>query len=109
MLPTLRANRTLLAWVILSMAALVVAAAFLGYAVAQSSNAARDRLDAQHIAIHQSCLAIQNLNRVITASLQRSRRNLPRIQYYQQHPVELARQLAEVDRELRVFRPRTCP
>ena len=108
MLPTIRSNHKLLAWVLLSVAALVGSAAFFGYAVGQSLSSSRDRQEAQRIAIHQSCVAIQNLNRVITESLHRSRANLPKIQYYQHHPGELSRQLLELDRELLLFQPRTC-
>jgi len=57
---------------------------------------------------HRVCVAIQNLNAAITASLNRSLDNLPKIQYFREHPEELARQRGEIERQLVVFRPRSC-
>lgn len=54
------------------------------------------------------CLAVNNLNRVIDSTLARSKTNLPKLSYYKRHPRELKEQLREVNRNLRLFRPRTC-
>ena len=101
MIRTLGSNQKLMGWVLLSMAVLVMSVAFAGYAVGQRDGAKRD-------AIHATCVGLQNLNKVITQTLERSKSNLPRLQYYKTHPGELRLQYQEINRELRVFRPRTC-
>lgn len=54
------------------------------------------------------CVAVNNINTVITQTLRRSLANVPRLSYYKQHPDELAQQEAEIRREIRRFKPRTC-
>jgi len=57
---------------------------------------------------HQVCLAVQNINTVLTQQLQRSRQNLSKLSYFQEHADELAQQIAAIDFELKAFKPRNC-
>lgn len=101
MLRTLRSSQTLLWWVLLSVSVLLLSVGFSAYAAAQSDGAKAD-------AIHETCVGLQNLNKVITQTLGRSKQNLPKLTYYREHPDELRIQIREINRELLVFRPRTC-
>ena len=68
----------------------------------------RNRSDQQAETNHSICVAVNNINRIITQSLERSKHNIPKLAYYRNHPRELREQVAEVNRSLRDFRPRTC-
>lgn len=57
---------------------------------------------------HQVCAGFNNLNRIVTATLQRQLANLPKLAYFRDHPGELAGQQAEIVAELEQFRPRSC-
>lgn len=56
----------------------------------------------------QVCVAVQNINAVLTEQLKRSRANLPLLSYFEAHPEELQRQLRAIDVQLAAFKPRTC-
>jgi type VI protein secretion system component VasK len=56
----------------------------------------------------QICVAVNNLNKAITSSLERAREALPTVTYFRTHTAELREQLGEINRELHAFRPRTC-
>jgi hypothetical protein len=57
---------------------------------------------------HEVCVAIQNINQVVTKQLLRSKANLPKIAYFRQHPAELQDQLGTINQQLRDFKPREC-
>ena len=82
-------------------AVLVLAFLVSGYALL---SAGRD----QNRINHSVCVAVNNINHVITQTLQRSKKNLPRLEYYRHHRRELREQLREVNHALKAFRPRTC-
>ena len=86
------------------LALLVVASAALALTGLALNTASREsRRTDVHI-----CVAVNNLDRAITQSLQRRLTNLPKIDYYKHHPRELNHQLAEIRRELHVFKQRDC-
>jgi Skp family chaperone for outer membrane proteins len=58
---------------------------------------------------HQVCIAIRNLDLVVTRQLQRSKVNLPKLAYFREHPEELAQQQESIEAQLKAFRPRECP
>jgi hypothetical protein len=93
-------RRTLLFTILLS---III---FLALSIAGASLLAREQ--AQKETSHTICVAVNNLNRVIDTTLTRSKRNIPRLAYYKHHPSELRAQIREVNRTLRLFRPRTC-
>jgi hypothetical protein len=67
--------------------------------------------DARHVgkdARQHLCVAINNLNGLITGTLARSRENIPHLSYYRAHPTELRAQLREIDLQIHRFRPRKC-
>jgi hypothetical protein len=72
-------------------------------------------LDAQHkrqdIAdqARATCVAVNNINVLITKTLQRSLHNLPRLAYFRDHPEDLQVQSEEIRRQIASFTPRTCP
>lgn len=57
---------------------------------------------------HSICEGVNNLNAVISQTLQRSKQNLDRLDYYRTHPAEKRQQQREIDRTLRLFEPRRC-
>lgn len=55
------------------------------------------------------CVSVVRLDNAITQSLRRSQVALPKIQYYRQHPSELASQEADIRASLKRFvPPREC-
>lgn len=91
--------------------ALLMGAYYLGARTGHANKQANKntaRLAENTYVIHQICVAVNNLNSTITASLLRNRRNLPRLTYYREHPGELRIARAEIDATLRTFRPRRC-
>lgn len=54
------------------------------------------------------CVAVNNLNSVISQTLKRSKKNLDKLSYYRTHPSEREQQRKEIDRTIRDFKPRTC-
>lgn len=62
----------------------------------------------EHSTTHEICVAVNNLNGVITQTLERSKTNLDRLDYYRHHPKERNEQLREINRTESLFRPRTC-
>ena len=62
----------------------------------------------EHSTTHEICVAVNNLNGVITQTLERSKTNLDRLAYYRHHPKERNEQLREINRTESLFRPRTC-
>ena len=85
----------------LLLALCVFAFALIGWSSYQSRSQQRQTT-------HEICVAVNNLNGVITQSLERSKVNLNRLDYYRRHPKERAQQLREINRTERLFRPRTC-
>lgn len=57
---------------------------------------------------HEICVAIRNIDVIVTQQLQRSKQNLPKLAYFQEHPADLERQIESINRQLTAFRPRTC-
>jgi hypothetical protein len=57
---------------------------------------------------HRICVAIRNIDVVVTAQLERSRHNLPKLAYFREHPSELHDQQNRIEEQLRAFRPRDC-
>lgn len=66
--------------------------------------ATREALVAEHV----DCVRIEALKGVVRTQLRRALETLPTITYYKQHPVELGRQEALIQRELRDFAPSDC-
>lgn len=62
----------------------------------------------QAVTNHTVCVAVNNLNQVITETLHRSKRSIHNISYYKHHRRELRQQIREINQTLRLFRPRTC-
>jgi hypothetical protein len=57
---------------------------------------------------HDICVAINQQNKAITDSLHRSLKATPTLAYYKAHPDELARVLAQIRQEIRVFAQKPC-
>lgn len=85
----------------LLLALCAVSFAILGF----SLSAARSQ---EHKTTQEICQAVNNLNGIIVQTLERSKANLDRLDYYKRHPQERAEQLKEINRTERLFRPRTC-
>lgn len=79
----------------------LIAGLVIGFALYERK-ATLDRTD-RHI-----CVAIQNINEVVTQQLQRTKENLPKVSYFRSHPDELQRQLRQLNEQLIAFRPRKC-
>lgn len=71
------------------------------------AQANRERV-AQRKTSHEICVAINNLNATITATLERSKANLTRLDYYRKHPREADQQRREIDATIASFKPRKC-
>lgn len=56
----------------------------------------------------QICLSFKQFAAIMRPSLERSQKNLPNLTYMQSHPVELARQEAQVARQLRQLNRHRC-
>lgn len=54
------------------------------------------------------CIAFNRFDAVITATLERSSTNLPKLAYFRAHPLELAQQEDEVHKQLEQFRQQPC-
>ncbi len=57
---------------------------------------------------HALCVAVYNQNALIQKSLQRAKKNTPKLAYYQHHPAELERALRDIDTQIVTFKPRVC-
>ncbi len=57
---------------------------------------------------HSTCSQVQDIKAQIEVSLHRSRHSLPTIGYYKNHPIELAKALAQVSRTIEDFQPKHC-
>ena len=90
-------------WFFVVLCALITASALTAGGIAIYA-----RSNQQRSTNAQICAAVNNINMVITQTLERSKTNLPRLSYYKHHPHELANQLAEIDLSLALFRPRSC-
>lgn len=97
----LKTHRGLAVWVVVTALTLAASLALIGISVRQSVNYQRktDRI---------VCRAINRFDGVVVGTLERSRANLPKLAYFQAHPGELAAQLAEIRRQIRLFAPTHC-
>ena len=67
------------------------------------------KIDTQSIAADRTvCVRINKINGVIAGILERSKKNIPKLSYYKQHPDELQDQLDEVDRQKSQFAQEDC-
>lgn len=67
-----------------------------------------NELSSQKQTTHEICVALNNVNHVITKNLRRSKSNLTQLAYYRAHPAEAKQQRREIDRTINDFKPRTC-
>jgi hypothetical protein len=98
---TLVHNRKLIAWVAISTVMLIIS---IGVGAVTIRDAAEQQRDTNRIV----CRAVNRIDSTLVATLMRSEANLPKLAYFQQHPDELAAQLAEVRRQIALFQPRLC-
>lgn len=54
------------------------------------------------------CEGVNRVNITIIATLKRNEATIPKLQYYKDHPEELARQEAEIAAEIVKFQPLAC-
>ena len=66
---------------------------------------AHDRAARQNDINQAVCLAVVKLDTAITDTLKRSLANIPKVQYYREHPAELRAQQADIRRSLKKFVP----
>ena len=89
-------NRAALAWLILvflNIAALGLAV----FTISRLSDANKD-----------TCIQVQALKEQIVASLERSKKALPTIRYYKDHPAERRASLYNIYHEIHRFQPTSC-
>lgn len=56
-----------------------------------------------------SCRDVEEIKAYVAAAITRSVETLPTIDYYREHPDELAEQLARLRQQADDFKPSTCP
>lgn len=90
-------------WFVLTLSLLVVVAASIALVIAVTvNNHAARSTDAK------ICKAVNRVNTTIVDTLKRSEATIPKLQYYKDHPEELARQEAEIEAEIVKFSPLAC-
>lgn len=101
MIRTLKESRKLITWISSSALVVLVSIAVAGIAIYRATND-------QQRTNQQICRAFNRFDAAISTTLQRSKANLPKLAYFRTHPLELARQEAEVQTQVRQFRQHTC-